>query len=39
VPTHVTQRKTETDDEYAARLADLRESTVSKRVKIRWHSL
>jgi site-specific DNA recombinase len=39
VPTHVTQRREETDKDYAQRLADLRASTLAQRVKIKWRNL
>jgi hypothetical protein len=39
VPTHVTRRKSETAEQYAARLGDLRESTLTQRVEIHWRPL
>lgn len=36
VPTNVTKRKTESDEEFQARLADLRESTIKRRVVVTW---
>jgi DNA invertase Pin-like site-specific DNA recombinase len=39
VPTHVNKRKTETPEAHAARLADLRESTLAQRVEIHWRPL
>jgi site-specific DNA recombinase len=39
VPSHVTKRKTETAEAYAARLGALRESTLAQRVEIHWHAL
>lgn len=36
VPTNVTKRKDETDEEFKARLADLRESTLKHRVQVEW---